>query len=382
MVPTFWADARLGGDDGRRALEWLAGTEGERELRRKAGEGLTMEDMDRYHETISSHQPPTTEHPEPSSFVSYVYAVSLVMTRAVVIDAYHGIAIVPFCDLLNHSSSTAHTSFCCDAFVCPICGSLTVCEHDSSDLERLAHLPQSYIDEMEEQGNVVDMRVVRAIKKGEEVFSLYDEGMGDGKLLVEWGFIERNGAGDGLIWSPRELLNGTTARLYMTLINGSYLDDTAQRRTVSTQKDPINWRLIAPPDAERNPLLNVYPSGRVSIYLLTALYLQLKDDGAKLADVEDAGREIIEAVDEIEQRHLGDGSALTSTPALLVQHVVQLLEARMSKVYRPDLSAHDLVTINTDLPTSAPLERMALGLAIDERALMEGVLSKWRSLSQ
>lgn len=41
-IPTLWADPDLGGDDGQRGLEWLAGTEAEREIDNKNRDGLSL----------------------------------------------------------------------------------------------------------------------------------------------------------------------------------------------------------------------------------------------------------------------------------------------------------------------------------------------------
>jgi len=41
LIPTFWDDEHLCGEDGKQALNWLRGTEGGKELYRKDQEGLT-----------------------------------------------------------------------------------------------------------------------------------------------------------------------------------------------------------------------------------------------------------------------------------------------------------------------------------------------------
>ena len=41
-LPTFWMDGALYGEDGKEALRQLGGTEAEKELQRKDGEGLSM----------------------------------------------------------------------------------------------------------------------------------------------------------------------------------------------------------------------------------------------------------------------------------------------------------------------------------------------------
>jgi hypothetical protein len=42
LLPTFWNKENVGGEDGRKALEWLVGTEAEKQLQRKDGEGLSL----------------------------------------------------------------------------------------------------------------------------------------------------------------------------------------------------------------------------------------------------------------------------------------------------------------------------------------------------
>jgi len=42
LLPTLWSEESVGGEDGRKAMEWLAGTEAEKQLQRKDGEGLSL----------------------------------------------------------------------------------------------------------------------------------------------------------------------------------------------------------------------------------------------------------------------------------------------------------------------------------------------------
>jgi hypothetical protein len=42
LVPSLWGEESVGGRDGRRALEWLAGTEAQKQLERKDREGLSF----------------------------------------------------------------------------------------------------------------------------------------------------------------------------------------------------------------------------------------------------------------------------------------------------------------------------------------------------
>jgi hypothetical protein len=172
--------------------------------------------------------PPTDTFDTAPSLADYLYAFSMVSTRGYVIDAYHLIALIPFVDLFNHSASN-HTSLASDSCVCPTCGSLAACEHDAGDEDRIAHLSPAYVAQSQAEGNRVDMRAERDVKAGEEIFSCYEEDVGDGKLLVEWGFLGREHAGSAVSWGPRDVLDADIGPAYMAIVsNGelySALDD-------------------------------------------------------------------------------------------------------------------------------------------------------------
>jgi hypothetical protein len=71
LLPTLWAQDSVGGEDGEKAIEWLSGTEAEKQLQRKDGEGLSLVrfacaarddtyDRKKYERTT----PPLTYHPQ------------------------------------------------------------------------------------------------------------------------------------------------------------------------------------------------------------------------------------------------------------------------------------------------------------------------------
>lgn len=100
----------------------------------------------------------------------------MISTRGFVIDDYHTIGLLPLCDLFNHSTSAPHTSLLSDAGVCPLCGSLQECAHNA-DTGRESK-SQGRQDGAGTEEGVVDMRVERRVKRGEEVMSCYEEGVG------------------------------------------------------------------------------------------------------------------------------------------------------------------------------------------------------------
>ena len=155
--------------------------------------------MTDYYNALATKMPQTKAAPQPSPLRDFIHAYSMVCTRAFLIDLWHTIALCPFADLFNHSSTQAHTSLSADDFVCHVCGSLAACPHDiassSGVVRRLEHLPESELRRLESEPDTVDLRVDRrAISAGEQVFNSYGDDMGDARLLVEWGFVEEDSA--------------------------------------------------------------------------------------------------------------------------------------------------------------------------------------------
>jgi hypothetical protein len=127
------------------------------------------------------------------------------------------LAILPFLVAVAAApigkSSSPHTSLLPDPFVCLFCGSLPQCLHDvvsNGKIDRLRSVHPNHLKKMAngEIGDTVDMRAERDVNGGGEVFSCYEEGIGQGKLLVEWGFVGGGRGGDGglLKWDAMELL--------------------------------------------------------------------------------------------------------------------------------------------------------------------------------
>ncbi|WVQ98792.1 hypothetical protein IAU59_005923 [Kwoniella sp. CBS 9459] len=212
-LPLLWDIQEIGGVDGKLGKEWLKGTEVERELERRAEQGLSFDALEAFYRETCSHLPPTSSHPIPSPLISYLHCFALVSTRAFMIDIYHLISLCPFADIMNHTSaSSSHTSMMADDFVCHACGSLAPCQHDITDPRgvpyRLAHLGEREIARIGREEDSVDMRVERPVIRGEEVWNCYGEGLGDARLLVEWGFISGDFTGEGLTWGVNELVLG------------------------------------------------------------------------------------------------------------------------------------------------------------------------------
>lgn len=150
--------------------------------------------------SVVALSPINPEYSTPPPYSSFLHALSLVSTRAFVIDMYHTIALVPFADILNHSARP-HTALQSDQFVCHVCGALGTCEHDIMNADgiarRLEDLSDEYRQELERawrsrsaRGDTVDMLVENDdLRPGQEVFNSYGEDISNARLLVEWAFI-------------------------------------------------------------------------------------------------------------------------------------------------------------------------------------------------
>lgn len=63
------------------------------------------------------------------SFDLFCRISTLVASRSFEVDAYHGMAMVPFADIFNHRAGSEHVHFESDFEVCEACGAPEYCEH-------------------------------------------------------------------------------------------------------------------------------------------------------------------------------------------------------------------------------------------------------------
>lgn len=272
----------------------------------KASTRLMQTDLKDFYERVLPHLPPTKAQPGPSPFAAFAYAFSMVSTRGFVIDNYHIIGMVPFCDMFNHSSE-AHTSLASNGEVCPECGSYAKCEHDQPDdaPSRLADVPRK----PSSADNVVDMRAERDIPVGAEVLSCYEEDTGDGKLLVEWGFIEGGRHSKGLTWPREGLVERETIREWA---------DFAQR---PRQSGPS--LTICQPPSNQPFALGIDRQGRVCDNLVAAVtLLHVKSEPG-------SGQAAISAVLADLSQETG---VLSDMSRQVVQHVLHLVTERGARL--------------------------------------------------
>jgi len=129
----------------------------------------------------------------------FLYAYSLVSSRCFRIDNnYHLVALVPLADAFNHLNPPDNqVELVCGEhdWVCQVCGKSEECIHDVSNIDTQRRVVASIHSQEEEEGETVDMVTTRTTptESGEELFNSYGSGLGNSRLIAEYGFkLEAN----------------------------------------------------------------------------------------------------------------------------------------------------------------------------------------------
>lgn len=254
----------------------------------------------------------------------------MVSSRGFALDTYHLIGLIPFCDMFNHSSTSAHTSLSVDSNVCETCGSLLQCEHDTTS-ERLEHLSADYLAKLETDGmaDMVDMRVQRDIRSGEQVFSCYDDEHADAELMVEYGFIE--GGNTAITWSYRNFLDPNDpeiAQRFMSLLQRAGLEE----HMVNYEKPFIG---IPQPEGQGPEPLVIRPTGELSRSLATIIFNSNVDDNHS---VEQIGNDLDLVIQKLNHQDYSPHPELRR----MADEVCGLIQKRLATFHRDEKSLEDL----------------------------------------
>ncbi|KAI0704381.1 hypothetical protein BC835DRAFT_823531 [Cytidiella melzeri] len=145
--------------DLRHAAELAVGTEIQQRRKTEDG-GFILDEVRQYYYSVA--QPILTreniaatlsERPYLVSLSGFLHAYTLVSSRAFLIDAYHGLSMVPIADAFNHIQEN-HVHLESEYDVCASCGSLEQCPHDQDDVGEI--IGQSRSAQVESMATAVD----------------------------------------------------------------------------------------------------------------------------------------------------------------------------------------------------------------------------------
>lgn len=127
----------------------------------------------------------------------FLHAFSLVSSRAFIVDAYHGYAMVPVADIFNHVQEN-HVHLESDFDVCPICGAIDTCPHDDTDtpmpptqttpISASSTLTTPFSTPPPPFPETFEMITNAPVPPNTEIFNTYGEHLTNAALLSSYGF--------------------------------------------------------------------------------------------------------------------------------------------------------------------------------------------------
>ncbi|KAI0255800.1 hypothetical protein BJV78DRAFT_573877 [Lactifluus subvellereus] len=328
------------------------------------------------------------------------HAYALVSSRAFMVDAYHGLAMVPIADAFNHAQDNSiHLES--DYGVCPSCGSLSECPHDADAREDVTE-PAPYTDTADSE-NTCEMVVNAAIAPGEEVFNTYGARLSNAELLVRYGFVLDANDNDILTWTIEEIWGAA----------GAALADSQPRRWDNEASYGVcmeilrDWQYDAGwaeselvNDTElfgdRNPLY-MTADGVLSLKLWLAIALATLQRQVTNLDVAET-RQLLGRM-AWAQTQLERGQALARSEGnndaykaldRLVRTIGELCARRLDRIFHLDvqqqddrwLGLHSAVVgkFIDDLDTAQQKTRLAVTLALGEISIIESCVAGWDEL--
>jgi hypothetical protein len=229
---------------------------------------------------------------------------------------------------------------------------------------------------IQEEEDTIEMRAERSVGEGKEVMNTYGKGIGDGKLLVDWGFVDGEYAGPGLEWDLNELLG--IGRVTTGASDGDEDSDfkarerccldVIDRGAVALELFPDHHdceneeeypeeyedNLLCPPLSKspnrpsEEPVFNLNHNGQISLNIWITLYIQslpLKEIVVSKSEKFDA--RLVKSVRTLEAAHIDPSPHPAGDTGAGVERtckaVISLFERRLEGMYRPDLEVDVLL---------------------------------------
>ncbi|KAJ7069363.1 SET domain-containing protein [Mycena amicta] len=361
----FWA----GGVDSF-SLEWLNGTEASRPLVN------LVKEMDEYYNDIALPLYSKLRIPTPT-LRDFRHACGLVSSRAFLVDAYHGLSMVPIADAFNHIQDN-HVHLESDFDVCPECGSLNRCLHDDDyNVDEDVDPPDSH----DGNDDVYEMVSNRPIPANSEIFNTYGETLTNAQLLIQYGFILDVNDNDCLTWTSSEL--------------GPYMGNDLSPRVESllSSLTSLPWECMSESEmvhVDRVHQFSVNGDASVShsLWLYFALHLILATHnldsatalGPILENLFHSQLAFERSIGEGATLHLDDDISPYGVIPKLAGLLASLCRARTQSLTGKEKSTEELGDLLDTLADANP-HRMAISLVLTERSLLDSCMAAWEALA-
>ncbi|GBE89776.1 hypothetical protein BKA93DRAFT_405485 [Sparassis latifolia] len=383
-------------EDGMQGRLWLTGTEVEKEFLDESG-ALILDESREYYATIV--EPLLSSLSSSNTLSGFLHAYSLVSSRAFLVDAYHGLSMVPIADAFNHIHEN-HVHLESDYDVCPTCGSLSECPHDREESSGSPTQPSSS-KVFPPSTDTCDMVTNLFVPAHSEVFNTYGARLSNATLLTRYGFSLEGNENDILSWNIYDLrssLHPMNVDMYERLVSGW----TRSRWSVVLEDSTLVFR----PDLENDTysqsgsnlrrFLCINSDAQVSVHLwLWAAFRNMRSSGAE-QDLDEFVRLLGRVAEmQVQLEHvLADGgedegtvhdsdalsrrilSGIATDLCVLCAHRITQIGAH------PELSSAELGEMLDNLPSNRPKTRLALSQVLAERAVVESCASAWRALEE
>jgi len=387
----FWnLDAQS--QDGTEALQWLRGSEVEKLFFTSGDRQVKLlEEIDQYYyNVVEPHFHEFFDGPPPSTppLRDFYRAYSLVSSRAFLVDAYHGLSMVPIADAFNHAQdNNVHLESNYD--VCPECGSFQRCPHDRNlhESDIVAPPMNTFSSETTEYVETYDMISNTPISPNSEVFNTYGETLSNAQLLVQYGFILDDNDNDRITWDVIDLPP------LPNLIN------QAHSRNLLASAFSIDFidseRVFYDPTATDKFCLNA--DGKISHHLwLHLAFLAASNNGFQgddralarfLHEVFDLQLSLESRAQIGEEKEIEPASQRIEVPspasqcamAELARSVMSLCHLRKQRTGK-NLTTTDIGDILDGLPDDMPRTRMAISVVMTEHTILESCEASWADI--
>ncbi|KAG6849399.1 hypothetical protein H0H93_008756 [Arthromyces matolae] len=377
--------------DGVDALQWLKGTEADRNL--ASASTIHLKDIDSYFDNVAG--PLLRRRSYNPNREGFYRAFSLVSSRAFLVDAYHGLSMVPIADATTMSISRSGSLSTPDqrAFtefsVCSQCGSLYECPHDNTDAKDEAlRLSQRSSTRKPDPGTEFDsyyeMVLNAAVVPNEEIFNTYGETLSNAQLLNRYGFILDVNENDRISWTFEEVIICFAPDCWPPFSQFQFeaVVYTVAREKITERISQCN--LVFYPQDEDGSSLCLDVDGRISLQLWILLALPLclqRFDGETHNQADYLAENLVALLNyQLFMEGTDDGHHVKSSDeeamfASLAHSTIGLCRARRAQLGKTETADPNIIL--DDLPEAMQLTRKAMTLMIGEQSVLDSCISAW-----